>query len=106
MPGPLGLLGTARRLGVDRGVMGGSRPWLVVAGVAWGIKAVQYARRPEPETLVREVLEPGETIIISHAGPPPSRRTLRKDRKLARRLDQQEKRDRRASRRRRAGVER
>jgi hypothetical protein len=83
-----GLLGTARRLGVDRGLLGGSRPWLVVAGVAWSIKAVQYARRPEPETLVREVLEPGETIVISHAGPPPSR---------------QEKRDRRASRRRRAG---
>jgi hypothetical protein len=106
MPGPLGLLGAARRLGVDRGVLGGSRPWLVVAGVAWGIKAVQYARRPEAETLVREVLEPGETIVISHGGPPPSRRALRKDRKRVRELDRQEKRDRRASRRRRAGLDR
>lgn len=105
MPGPFGLLGTARRLGVDRGLLGGSRPWLVVAGVAWGIKAVQHARRPEPETLVREVLEPGETIVISHGGPTPSRWTLRKDRKLEKRLDKQEKVDRRNSRRRRADIE-
>ena len=72
------LLETARRLGVMRGVFGDSRPWLVIGGVAWGIRALQWARRPSPETVLREVLEPGETIVIRHEGAPPTRRQRRK----------------------------
>lgn len=79
------LLDTARKLGVARGVFGDSRPWLVVAGVAWGIRALQWARRPAPETVMREVLEPGETIVIRHDGPRPTRRQRRKARKAERR---------------------
>lgn len=77
------LLETARRLGVMRGVFGDSRPWLVVGGVAWGIRALQWARRPSPETVLREVLEPGETIVIRHEGAPPTRRQRRKASKSA-----------------------
>lgn len=77
------LLETARRMGVTRGVFGDSRPWLVLGGVAWGIRALQWARRPSPETVLREVLEPGETIVIRHEGAPPTRRQRRQRRKSA-----------------------
>ncbi|MCD9623061.1 hypothetical protein [Rhabdothermincola salaria] len=72
------LLDTARRLGLTRGVFGDSRPWLVIGGLAWGLRALQWARRPSPETVMREVLEPGETIVIRHDGAPPTRRQRRK----------------------------
>jgi hypothetical protein len=79
------LLDTARKLGVARGVFGDSRPWLVVAGVAWGIRALQWARRPAPATVLREVLEPGETLVIRHDPAPPTRRQRRKAKRRDRR---------------------
>lgn len=85
------LLDNLRRLGFDRGVLGGSRPWLVVGGAAWGLRAIQRARRPEPETLLLEVLEPGETILVSHSGPPLTPRQRRKERRLQRRIAAREK---------------
>jgi len=78
------LLDTARRLGVARGVFGDSRPWLIIGGLAWGLRALQWARRPAPQTVLREVLEPGETLVISHGGPAPTRRQRRKAKKSAR----------------------
>jgi hypothetical protein len=82
------LLDTARKLGLARGVLGDSRPWLVVAGVAWGIRALQWARRPAPATVLREVLEPGQTLVIRHDPAPPTRRqrrrATRRDRRSAR----------------------
>jgi len=77
------LLETARRLGLTRGVFGDSRPWLVIGGVAWGIRALQWASRPSPETVMREVLEPGETIVIRHELAAPTRRQRRKASKAA-----------------------
>ena len=54
----------ALRRGVQRGVGGGSGPWLVVAAVAglW-----QLARRPPKSKVVRFKLRPGEryTIVCS-----------------------------------------
>lgn len=83
----MALLDTARSLGLSRGVLGDSRPWLVVGGLAWGIKAFQWAWRPGPETVLREVLEPGETIVIRHDHAPLTRRQRRKARKSARRAE-------------------
>jgi len=81
----MALLDSARRLGLSRGVFGDSRPWLIVGGIAWGIRAVQWAMRPAPQVLVREVLEPGETIVIEHGGPPPGRRERRRTARAQRR---------------------
>ena len=81
------LLDTARSLGLTRGVFGDSRPWLVVGGLAWGLKALRWARRPSPETVMREVLEPGETIVIRHGGPVPTRRQRRRSRKAAKKAE-------------------
>ena len=86
------LLDTARSLGLTRGVFGDSRPWLVIGGLAWGVRALQWARRPSPETLLREVLEPGETVVISHGGPPSTRRQRRKAKKAAQRTPEEERR--------------
>lgn len=87
----MGLLDTARRNGIDRGLLGTSRGWLVVGAAAWGIRAFQRARRPEGETVTLEVLQPGETIVISHGGPPASRRRRRQDARLERRLRRAER---------------
>lgn len=90
----LGILETARRAGVAKGVFGDSRPWLVVGGLAWGLKALQWALKPPAQTVLVEALEPGETIVISHGGPPPTRRQRRKARKLSKRVARDERRDR------------
>ena len=86
----MALLDQARKLGVSRGVFGDSRPWLIIGGLAWGIRAIQWARRPMPHVLLREVLEPGETLVIEHQGPPPTRRQRRSDDRARRRLARRE----------------
>ena len=88
----MALLDQARKLGVARGVFGDSRPWLIIGGLAWGIRAIQWARRPVPQVLLREVLEPGETLVIEHQGPPPKRRQHRGDVRARRRLARRESR--------------
>jgi hypothetical protein len=85
----MALLDTARSLGLSRGVFGDSRPWLIVGGIAWGIRAISWARAPRDTVVFREALEPGETLVLTHTGPPPTRgehrRSRRAERKLARR---------------------
>ena len=81
----MGLLGTARRFGLMRGLLGGSRPWLVLGGVAWTFRALQWARRPGPTTLLREELGVGETISIRLDPPEPTRRQRRKAERRRRR---------------------
>ena len=81
----MGLLDTARRYGVARGVLGGSRPWLVVGGLAWGLRALQWAWRPSPTRVQLGDLRPGETIVITDLGPRPTRRQRRKQRRAERR---------------------
>jgi hypothetical protein len=58
---------TWRSLGLQRGVIGGSVPWLIVAGVLWGAKAVQWAMRREEQVVYRTVLQPGETLEVIHS---------------------------------------
>jgi hypothetical protein len=57
------LLNRLFRLGMQRGLVGGSRPWLYV-GLTAG--AVRVARRmlTEPETVYRTELKPGEHVEI------------------------------------------
>ena len=94
-----GILGEARRRGLAKGVLGGNRVWLLVGGLAWGVRALQWALRPDPRTIYRRSLGEGQTLVISAVAPPPSRRRRRRQRKRDRKVAKQEaRRERRALR--------
>lgn len=64
MPSPLGYL---RRQAVVRGLVGGSRGWLLLGGVAWGIRLLRrFASTRRLRTVSTEELRPGESLLISH----------------------------------------
>lgn len=54
------------RQGFRRGVLQGSRPWLVVGGVALGMKVLRKLSGSEPEVVYSEKLAPGESLVIAH----------------------------------------
>jgi hypothetical protein len=58
------------RRGVRRGVLGGSRPWTVVAVVAGSIHLFGRLWGKTPQVVYREELEPGQTIVVSHEREP------------------------------------
>jgi len=67
-PAPRTLAGYTRealRVGMRRGLGEGNRLWFAIGVVAGGIRLFQWMARPTPSFLT-EVLEPGESIIISH----------------------------------------
>jgi hypothetical protein len=49
-----------------RGVLGGNRIWLVAGGLALGVRLVSKALRPEETVVFREVLGPGDKLVIDH----------------------------------------
>ena len=64
MPGPLGYL---RRQAIVRGLIGGRRGWLVLGGIAWGIRLLgRVANTRRLRTVSTEELRPGESLVISH----------------------------------------
>lgn len=66
------MLSRVARRGLRRGIVDGSRPWLVV-GVAAGLLAVARRLTEErPEVVAREVLHPGDTVIVRAHAPEPS----------------------------------
>lgn len=85
----MALLDPLRSNAITKGVLGNSRFWMVVGGAAWLIRAYSWARRSQERTLFRQVLEPGQALLISASGPPPTkrqhRRSLKAERQLARR---------------------
>jgi hypothetical protein len=85
----MALLDPLRSNGINKGVFGNSRFWLVIGGLAWLVRAWSWARRPHESTIFRQVVEPGQTLVISASGPTPSkrdhRRSLRAETRLARR---------------------
>ena len=57
---------TALRTGARRGLGDGSRGWLIVGALALGVRVFQWMARPGKQTIVTELLEPGESLVISH----------------------------------------
>ena len=57
---------TLLRLGVRRGVLGGSKGFVVLAGLAGAWRAIQILSGSVKETVYQEPLEPGQELIISH----------------------------------------
>lgn len=61
----MGLLETARRNGIDQGLLGGNRRWLVLGAVAWAVRAVGWAVRRDEQLLYRERLRPGQQLVVT-----------------------------------------
>ena len=63
-------MGTLARLmfrnGVRRGLIGGSRPWLVLGGIGATVQLLRKLGGSEPKVVFTEELRPGETFVIAH----------------------------------------
>lgn len=61
------MLAFLQRVGLNRGLFGGSsRGWLVVGTAAWLLRTGRRLSRPTEEVVFRQVLRPGETLRIDH----------------------------------------
>ena len=58
------------RSGFRRGVLGGSRPWLIGFGIAGAVRLIQKINERESDVVFSETLEPGETLVIAHGREP------------------------------------
>ena len=77
------MLRSLTRLGLRRGLLGGSRPWTVLFVVAGGLRLLRRITEGK-EVVFSEKLEPGTTLVITNdpagvptaaeavVGPPPS----------------------------------
>ena len=55
-----------QRRGLNKGVLGSSRPWLWIFVASWGIRRARRAIGSEYELVYRGTLKPGETLNIGH----------------------------------------
>jgi hypothetical protein len=64
MPDPLGYV---RQQAIRRGVLGGSRAWLILGGVVWGFRLLRWAAGTRRlRAVLTEELRPGESLLITH----------------------------------------
>ncbi len=64
MPDPLSYL---RRQAIVRGVMGGSRGWLLLGGAAWAVRLLsRVISTRRLRTVLSQELGPGESLLVSH----------------------------------------
>ena len=64
------LMRLALRNGLTKGLLGGSRPWLVVGGIALGWRVLRKIAGSDPIVVYSEQLQPGETFVIAHGRQP------------------------------------
>lgn len=54
------------RNGVRRGLLGGSRTWLVVGGAAFAVRLLRKLAGSEEQVVYREELRPGEAVVVAN----------------------------------------
>jgi hypothetical protein len=54
------------RIGLSRGLLGGSRAWTTIGGMALAARLVKRLVGGEPKVVYQKKLKPGETVLISH----------------------------------------
>lgn len=54
------------RNGIRRGLLGGSRPWMVVGAVGLVLRVARKFAGNEPEVVFRDELKPGEAVVVAH----------------------------------------
>ena len=64
------LVRAALRNGITKGFLGGSRPWLIIGGVAAAWRLLRRISGNEPIVVYSEELQPGETVVIAHGRQP------------------------------------
>lgn len=64
---------------VIEGLFNGSKFWLLVGGGVWGVRALRRASSRTERVVLREVIQPGERIVISQI----PRKVPRKQRRAA-----------------------
>jgi len=64
------VLGLVLRRGVTRGFLGGSRPWLVIGGIAIGWRVLRRIAGNDPVVVFSERIEPGEALVIAQGRQP------------------------------------
>lgn len=62
------MLSRLLRVGIRRGLLGGSRRWLYVGLLAGLGKLLRRMARSQSEVVYREELKPGEVIVVDHQG--------------------------------------
>jgi hypothetical protein len=74
-----------RRRSLVEGVWNGRRNWLIVAAIVWGARGLGRAIRRDEKVLLREVLHPGQQLLVSEPIIRPTRRQRRQATRAARR---------------------
>lgn len=78
------LLEGVRDQTVQSGLLEGHKGWLAVGALYWGARGLRWALRPPPkQTLLTEVLQPGERLVITQV----TTKALRAQAKAARRAE-------------------
>jgi hypothetical protein len=73
-----GTLDYLRQQSLIEGMWNGRRSWLAVGALVWGARGLSKALRREEKVVLREVLRPGETYIVTEAISRPTRRQRRR----------------------------
>lgn len=60
------VIGGALKRGIRQGLGEGKKAYLILGGVAMGVRVLQRLARPGNGTVVSEELLPGQSIVITH----------------------------------------
>lgn len=60
------MLRSLTKLGITRGLLGGSRGWLAVGTAAVSLRLLAKMAIKEPKVVFSEDLAPGESLVITH----------------------------------------
>jgi hypothetical protein len=61
------MLRSLQRLALGKAFRGGgSRTWLIVGTAVWLLRKANEVRHPQPETIYRAELRPGQQLVIDH----------------------------------------
>ena len=63
------MIATLSRLGFRRGVLGGSRGFMILWMVAMAVRLLKRMGGSEPEVVYSEKLEPGTSLLLTHEAP-------------------------------------
>lgn len=52
--------------GMNRGLLEGSRTWIILGGVALALRLLYRISHPEPKVLFSHKMKPGESLVFTH----------------------------------------